>query len=570
MLTSQTPKPGAKSFFQSLMPRLRVCALLTVLSVFCLFSPETQAQAPDFRWVTQAGGSAFYNGSYTVNDNDIRALALDRDGNPLTVNFFDTSNPSFGGSYVTNFAQPANVMAKYNPQGNLLWTKSFGTNISVRDVAFDAANNIYATGYTNLPYTLSGLSPCNVMLMKCDPLGNILWRVQSDGAASNFSSLLDDGFGLTLDASTNIYVGGIFTISNISFGSVTLTNSGVTYNGDAFIAKFDASGNNLWAVQISGADTAWGRFKPALDGQGNIVFASPFLRPAHFGITTLTNIGYEDLCLARYDPSGNLLWAKDVGTGKFSPQESLVVDVVGNNYLSGCFLSSTVTLGNFTLTNRSGRQEIYLAKFDANGNVLWARQASGPGGNNASGAVSVDAMGNVYQTGNFDNSSNLNFGGLTITNLNGASQNAYVAKYDAAGNILWVKQMGSSLPQNYTGNYVSVGVNFISGDAFGNLYLAGQFNQPSATFGNLTLNAANDNDIFLARLDGPQLSLQTTNHQVVIAWPTNATGLSLESSGTSTPGTWSPVTNLPAIVGAQYVITNPITSGSQFFRLRNF
>ncbi len=73
----------------------------------------------------------------------------------------------------------------------------------------------------------------------------------------------------------------------------------------------------------------------------------------------------------------------------------------------------------------------------------------------------------------------------------------------------------------------------------------------------------------LAKLDGPQLNLQTTNGSAVISWPTNATGLSLESTG-NLAGGWAPVTNLPTAVGNQFVITNPVVTGSQFYRLRNF
>ena len=124
------------------------------------------------------------------------------------------------------------------------------------------------------------------------------------------------------------------------------------------------------------------------------------------------------------------------------------------------------------MTNTSGA--IVLAKYDGNGNTLWVRQVK-PLENDAdffdtmegSGGVFADAAGNVYQTGSCNDSSSLDFGGLIMPGGKPSGINAYVAKYDGAGNILWAQDMFNVSNQGIP--------DYITGDAFGNIFVAGNF-----------------------------------------------------------------------------------------------
>ena len=73
-----------------------------------------------------------------------------------------------------------------------------------------------------------------------------------------------------------------------------------------------------------------------------------------------------------------------------------------------------------------------------------------------------------------------------------------------------------------------------------------------------------------AQLSGPTLNIQPAGNQIAISWFTNEVGLSLESAP-SLAGPWSPVTNPPPVaIGNQYVVTNGVPAGSQFYRLGSF
>lgn len=72
----------------------------------------------------------------------------------------------------------------------------------------------------------------------------------------------------------------------------------------------------------------------------------------------------------------NYLWAKSVGGVNY--ESKIAVDSNGNTYVTGHYGSGTITFGNFTLTN-SGLFDIYVVKYDSNGDVVWAKSTGGTG-----------------------------------------------------------------------------------------------------------------------------------------------------------------------------------------------
>ncbi len=279
-----------------------------------------------------------------------------------------------------------------------------------------------------------------------------------------------------VDASGNIYVAGSFVSSTITFGSITLTKKGLE---NLFFAKFDASGEVLWAKSAGGKaiDIAT---SIVLDVSGNIYVTGDFSSPSiTFDSTTLihtTNYG-QDVFLTKYNANGNVLWAKSTGGTKAKVLvNSAAVDVSGNIYLAGSFTSPTITFGSIILTKDSDSyNNFYLAKYDSNGNALWAKSTGGF--NDAATSVALDASGNIYLAGWFSRST-ITFGDYTLKNTHNATDDIFLVKYNADGNVLWAKSAGGKLSDK---------VSSIAVDALGNIFVAGSFISSTITFDSIIL-----------------------------------------------------------------------------------
>jgi hypothetical protein len=300
------------------------------------------------------------------------------------------------------------------------------------------------------------------------------WAKRAGGTEGDAASRV------AVDVSGNSYVTGIFR-GTASFGTTNLTSSGST---DIFIAKYDASGNVLWAKQAGGTDIDAGK-NIAVDSSGNSYITGEFLGSATFHNTTLTSNGNYDVLIAKYDPSGNLLWVKQSGGTGLEVGRGIAVDGSGNCFVTGYFNGSAI-FDSTTFTS-SGAYDVFIAKYDAAGNFQWANQA-GSSGEDFARNVAIDGSGNSYITGTFKGIAS--FGSTTLTSS--GLEDMFVAKYDAAGNVLWAKSAGGTNKDAANG---------IDVDASGNCAITGEF-QGSAAFGSTTLTSINSlPDIFIARFD---------------------------------------------------------------------
>lgn len=172
----------------------------------------------------------------------------------------------------------------------------------------------------------------------------------------------------------------------------------------------------------------------------------------------------------------------------------VAADAMGNIYLAGSFTSATLHCGTITLTNdSSGSSDMYIAKYNSGGTIHWAKNAGGTK-NEVTTSVAVDAAGNVYATGYFE-SNTVNFSAYTLINdTTNFSQDIFLVKYDANGNVIWARSAGGS-KDDYPYS--------VAADAFGNVYLTGSFLSPTIAFGLTTLTniSGNYTDMFLTKYD---------------------------------------------------------------------
>jgi len=301
------------------------------------------------------------------------------------------------------------------------------------------------------------------------------------------------GNSVCTDADGNVFITGGFSFcSTIAFGSITLTNTNVV-SYDVFIAKYDAGGNVLWAKSAGGGSLDIG-YSIAVDPNGNVFVTGVFESSTiTFGAITLVNANANvpTIFIVKYDTNGNVLWAKSAGGTEEAVANSISTDAGGNIYVTGVF-GHAIVFGSITLINPNGvNQDIFIAKYDANGNVLWAKSAGGTDvdfGN----SISADASGNVFVTG-YSNSPSLTFDSTIIhTNANSGWSDLFIAKYDTDGNVLWAKSVG--------GTSYDVGMS-VSADAGGDVFLTGYFNSPTLTFGSSTLTNTGICNFFIAKYD---------------------------------------------------------------------
>ncbi len=232
----------------------------------------------------------------------------------------------------------------------------------------------------------------------------------------------------------------------------------------------------VWAKQLSCSSPGEGNIPGDIttDASGNVFITGSFYGTVDFdpgpGSYTLT-CTFLDLYLAKYDPSGNFIWARNIGRhvvpmGLIEGRNIKVIPS-GDIYVTGPF-GGTIDFdpgpGTSTLMTTSADLDVYITKLDLNGNLLWSSQLQGYSGFDDSGeAVEIDASGNVYASGTFQLPGYVDFdpgpGTYTMSAANGGT---YVLKLNSSGNFLWAKQMGQY------GNAMVM-------DASSNICIAGSF-----------------------------------------------------------------------------------------------
>ncbi|MCH8147677.1 MAG: SBBP repeat-containing protein [Planctomycetes bacterium] len=365
------------------------------------------------------------------------------------------------------------------------WARSAGGVADDRgsDAAVDDVGNSYVTGSfqdtaTFGLFTLTSVvveDPRDIFVAKFDADGNVLWARSAGGTGS------DVGEGIAIDADGNSYVTGFYE-STATYGPFALTSAGAR---DIFVAKYDGSGNVLWATSAGGTSIDIGN-SIAVDAAGNSYVTGDFFGTATFGPFTLTSLGSFDIFVVKYDTNGTVVWAQSAGgTGIFDMGKGIAVDSAGNGYVTGRF-ENTATFGPFTVTS-DGDGDIFLAKYDTDGNVIWVRSAGGTL-NDMGDGIGIDAVGNIYVTGLIRSTAAM-FDLFTLTG--DADYDLFLVKYDTNGTVL-LAQSARIDPRFLT---VTMAV-----DPAGNSYIAGN-SEGTATFGPFSVGSVGGGDIFVAKYD---------------------------------------------------------------------
>lgn len=461
--------------------------LLFFFIIFFIQFASLKAQAPDWAWAKSAGGTGS-EGFYSC--------ATDQFGNTYVTGFFSSPSITFGATTLTNANAPGDdiLIVKYDAIGNVLWAISAGGNSNdfAVKITLDTYGNVYIIGYyysTSITFgttTFNSSSPgvSDIFVAKYDSSGNLLWA-KSNGGQGDVN-----GIGITTDNAGDVYITGQFGI-NVDFGGTILTSAGYQ---DMFIVKYDSLGNILWAKAAGGTHADSG-YDIICDILGNVFVTGKFISPTiTFGVNILTNnaVSSEDIFLVKYDAAGNVHWATRAGGSGNEYGRSLSADTLGHVFVTGSCTSPTISFGGTILTN-AGIYDMFIAQYDTSGNELWCKVVGNLGADYGRNST-IDGAGNVYITGIYA-SEHLDFDLTTITNASGGEYDIFIAKYDVLGNVIWVKSFGG-LISDYSQSIYS--------DASGNLIVTGYFNSNNIIFNSDTLTnsnfSSNYSDIFIAKL----------------------------------------------------------------------
>jgi hypothetical protein len=341
------------------------------------------------------------------------------------------------------------------------WTQigTTGANAaSFADTSAAASTTYYyrvrATGATGD----SGYSnTATAMTQALAPIGSVQWAKRFGAQTLTDSSYVS---GVATDASGNIFTAGRFTgTANLGGSNIS---SGVGY--DIFVAKYYPTGLYQWAKHYNSNNVQSRTSGIAVDSGGNALVTGSFFNTLDFGApcAPITAIS-QDTFIVKLSSSGTCIWARSFTSNNVDGGASLAVDGSNNVVVVGGF-QGTLDFGNgVVLTGHSAIQsDIYLAKFNSSGGIVWGHNYSGTTNNAQTVSdVDTDSSGNIVMTGSFQSTVDFCAPGpacrLTAANnpVSGPSNDAFIAKYTAGGVAVWAKSFGESQGAEQVGQAVS-------------------------------------------------------------------------------------------------------------------
>ncbi len=351
--------------------------------------------------------------------------AVDAVGNVFVTGMTGGALPGF-----TSLGGYDVFLAKFDSRGNRLWLRQWGSAAydEPKGIGLDAVGNVYVSGRCEGAFDgQSVIGGSDRFVTKFDTNGTRLWT-KVFGTPDN-----DGDYGMAVDASGNSYVSG----------GTTGTIPGETRVGgveDLILAKLDSNGNVLWIRQWGSTANDYSQ-GCAVDRYGNCYVAGCINVNGGGTVTVdgVTSVGATDVSVTKVSPSGSRVWTKILGTPGHDAPYQIAVDRSDNPVVI------INVQGAFQGQPYSGAADILVLKLNSSGDVLWAR-ATGSTNDDIGDGISVDASNNVL------------ISGYTKGTLPGCQSSGgddyWSAKYDASGNLLWLKQGGTTAGDYWGSNAV--------------------------------------------------------------------------------------------------------------------
>ena len=325
-------------------------------------------------------------------------------------------------------------------------------------------------------------------------------RVKEGWARTWGGNSHDQGYGVAVDGSGNIYVTGYFS-ETVDFDPGSGVDNHTSNGGsDIFLSKFDSSGIFLWTETWGGMAGDYAA-DVAADGLGNVYVTGTFGKTVDFdpgsGVDNHTSNGVDDAFLSSFHSSGDFVWARTWGGDLSCSGQDVVVDDAGSAYVIGDFdMTADFDPGSGVDSHSSnGSTDTFLSKFDALGNFIWA-ETWGGSDNDVASAVAINNLGDISITGPFCCSTvDFDPGSGVDNHTPIGGFDAFLSKFDSSGCFLWARTWGGDFSESGAG---------VAADNSGNVYVTGRFTEtadfdPGIGVDNHTSNG--DHDIFLSKFD---------------------------------------------------------------------
>ncbi len=375
-------------------------------------------------------------------------------------------------------------IAKLDSAGNFIWGKAIGGRRSedISDMKVDKLGNIYMTGTfrdtvdfdpgpgkailtsgvkrdTSITILFGSLIldvndqyyPDNFVL-KLDSAGDFVW-VKEFGNDMRYESSFAP---MALDKAGNVY----FACQNDTLVDLDPGSGNYYYAPQMAILKLNAAGDFVWVKEMGGDRindiTVAGEELEHIYAIGNFRDTVDF-DPSASGTHQIVATSNTDFYTSKWDLDGNFIWAKAMhgysGGDHTQLITSIAVDKLDNVYVTGNFRDtidldpgvdtfflyemSTVAIG-------SNAGDMFIAKLNASGDFVWAKQIGDMFAMVSSVSLGVDDYGNVYNTGHFKNTLDFDPGPDTTAFTSNGSNDIYICKFGTHGQFMWAGQMVSS------------------------------------------------------------------------------------------------------------------------------
>lgn len=468
-------------------------------ALFSLLVCSVSAQLPTASWALTPTG----NGQCYSYDN-----AIDQNGNTFILGAYSTQNytvdldPSSGTFIVSGIGF---FVEKFDPNGVMLWAVPFPmvqnsttSSITPTDIACDAAGNVYCTVnvrdagidfyYNQTTDTVQFTYNTNedMTLTKLSPSGNVEWaHMFGNSASEEFNSLICYG--------SSIYVGGMFgCYTDFDPSDSTVAQPTIAaWCRAGFIAKYNADGEFIWQKSLEGlnfGDPGYARPRSMkIDANQNLVFAGEMGGTVNFnpgfGMDTLGVYQGQgsDGYFAKYDTNATFIFVKQLLSPVYNVWPTLTTDANSNIIVAGAFQGTLDTdpgpgVNLLTASNAPSafNTDVFLAKYDPNGNHLWSGKY---GSFNYEDVyeITCDTHDNILISGALYDTCDLDLGtGIYIAPLTTSATTLpepAIIKYSPTGNLIYAFCLSGSGYNSYGGVVYDGNV----------LYCTGSYNGPLDT-----------------------------------------------------------------------------------------